>query len=128
MNTYYEEREESLRVQVALLNASNYVMWSNDLEIYSWGKGVLNYAGGKQPFTALNVVSTQKKDMGLAYIMISLVLSCKAAAMTNRDARDVWWILERLFQPVSEASTEFTQMHEIKMDAKDLIIEYSNKI
>lgn len=63
-----------------------------------------SYVDKGQPFAALGVVSTQKNNMVLAYIMISSAPSCKSAVTTCCDSRDVWLILKSLFPPVSETS------------------------
>ena len=125
-----DDRKGSLRVRVAPLNSGNYFMWSNDLEIYLRGKGLWTYVGSETSSDVRDSESPQKRDVALAYIMMSITPSCKAAVMMCREPREVWRKLKKLYQSVSEASIDAnrTRLHELKMREKDSIIEYSNKI
>lgn len=67
--------------------------------------------------------------MALVYIMMSYALSCKAAEMTCRDPCELWNKLKKLFLSVSEASIDakLTRLQNIKMTAKDSVLEYPNR-
>lgn len=105
-------------------------MWSNDLEIFPRGNGLWGYVDGEVAGeTTSDDSSAQKRDMDLAYNMMSITPACKASLMTCRDPDELWNKLKRLFLSVSEASIDakLKRLQNIKMTAKGSVTEYSNE-
>lgn len=82
---------DSLKLKVEPLRITNYYAWSNDMEVVLRGKGIWKYVDpdGHTMANTERDVEQQKADLTLAYILMSIDLSCKSSGMRLRDPLEV---------------------------------------
>lgn len=127
-----EEKGDPFLMSVQLLNAINYFTRSNDMEILLRGKGVWGFVDPTDSSSERTVQagSQRKKDLALAYKIMSIDASCKAFVMTLRDPRTVWKRLKMAYQAVSEASNDakLTKLQSLRMGPQEPIMKFTNMI
>lgn len=123
-----EEKGDPFRMRIQSLNAHNYFVWSNEMEILLRGKGLWRYVSDEN--APMETMSSNKKDLALAYLMMSIDASCKGTVMTLRDPFEVWQKLKKSYQAVSEAAIDgkLTKLQQIRMGVNEAVIKYSNRI
>ena len=93
-------------IQIEHLNADNYYIWSNDIEVFLRGKRLWKYAEGSisTPTESAELAQFEREgDMCLAYLLMTIEQSCKFAVIRMRSPSDVWKTLHATYQTVSES-------------------------
>lgn len=127
-----DDKGDPSRIRVQPLNAHNYFIWSNEIEILLRGKGLWEFVSteSNQEVDEEQAGSSRKRDLALAYLLMSIDASCKATVMTMRDPRLIWGKLKKSYQAVSEAAIDakLTKLQGVRMTQNEPVIQYSNKI
>ena len=125
-----EEKGDPFRMRVQSLNAHNYYVWSNEMEILLRGKGLWQFVCEPDASDDGSNENSRKRDLALAYLMMSIDASCKGSVMTLRNPFEVWQKLKASYQAVSEAAIDakLTKLQQMRMDPEEPVMKYTNKI
>lgn len=105
------ETRDSPKFRKRPLKVRNYFTSSNEMEILLRCKGLwkfvsLNTNSTTSSSSLPSEAKSQKRDLALSYILMSIDMLCKSSALTLQDPALVWKKLRDLYQAVSESAID----------------------
>lgn len=101
------------------------------MEIVLRGKGLCDFVApeDERQGRTSDPTNVSKRDLALAYVIMSIHASCKATMLTLRDPREGWNKLKNTVRSACEALIEakLSKLHQVRMNEKQSIIQYTNR-
>lgn len=128
-----EDKHDVRRMRIEPLEATNYFVWSNDMEIMLRDKGLW---GCVSVTSKIGTDETAERtaewtdDLTFVYFMMYINPSCKSLVITTRNPRKMWEKLRKRYQAVSEASIDvkLTSLQVKIMNQAENAIQFTNRI
>ena len=131
-----EDRVDSSRYHIKPLSEENYFMWSNKMEIVLRGKGLWGIVTGDEapPSAEANADAVDKynrrRNVAVTNLLLTIEDSVSAAVISLRNPKEIWDILQKTNQQVSEASIDayLAQYQNVRMAPDEKVMTYVNRL
>ena len=124
---------EMQRVTLPKLNASNYFLWPNKMEVLLRGRGLWYFIDEAQRDSASideGQAYALKKDQAIALLLMCIEYDCIAPVISLRDPTKIWITLDDMFKATSAAMVDayVAQYQKLKMRPSEKVMQYVNRM
>ena len=133
--TMNQTRVDIARHKIQPLSSTNYSVWSKKMKLLLRGKGLWTIVSGierppPETDSSAFLLYTQRKDVALTDIILSIEDKCSHAVINLDDPHLVWEKLQEMYEGVSDAciDTYLERLQNMKMEEDEKVMEYMNRL
>lgn len=125
---------EGTKFQVPILKSQNHFSLLNDIEVFYRGRGLWRFVHDPKNDEILergvDGNDATKRDLAFAYIITSVVNSCKALIRQMKCPWEARVTMREPFYVMGEAAIDakITKMQAMSLQKGELVIEFSNRL